>query len=91
MKLSGTEFQIKVWKTIQKIPRGEVKTYKQIAIEIGNPKAYRAVASACKKNPYPITIPCHRVIPSSGKIGNYFGIRDSKEKIKLLKKEGFKI
>ena len=89
MKLTGTPFQIKVWKAIQDIPRGEIRTYKDIAIQIGNPKAYRAVATACKNNPYPITIPCHRVISSNGRIGNYFGQKDSQLKIELLKKEGF--
>jgi methylated-DNA-[protein]-cysteine S-methyltransferase len=89
MKLTGTPFQTKVWKAIQDIPRGEIRTYKDIAIQIGNPKAYRAVATACKNNPYPITIPCHRVISSNGRIGNYFGQKDSQLKIELLKKEGF--
>ncbi len=67
----GTEFQIKVWKEISKIPKGKTKSYKEIAIAIGKPKSFRAVANACGKNPYPIEIPCHRVIKSNGELGGY--------------------
>ena len=56
-KLKGTEFQIKVWNEIAKIPKGETKSYKEVAIAIRRPKSYRAVANACGKNPYPIEIP----------------------------------
>ena len=91
MTLSGTQFQVKVWKAILTIPKGEVRTYKEIAIHIGHPKAYRAVATACRKNPLPIKIPCHRVITSNGKIGDYLGEKDSPKKIALLKTEGFKV
>jgi methylated-DNA-[protein]-cysteine S-methyltransferase len=89
MKLKGTDFQIKVWNEIKKIPRGSVRTYKEIAIAINHPKSYRAVANACKKNPIPIIIPCHRVIGSNGNIGGYFGKEKIFEKIKLLKDEGY--
>ena len=65
---SGTFFQKKVWLELSKIPKGETKTYKEIAIAIGRPLAVRAVANACGKNPLPIKIPCHRVIRSDGKI-----------------------
>ena len=91
MTLLGTQFQVKVWKAILTIPKGEVRTYKEIAIHIGHPKAYRAVATACRKNPLPIKIPCHRVITSNGKIGDYLGEKDSPKKIALLKTEGFKV
>ena len=90
MKLNGTDFQIKVWNEIKKIPKGSVRTYKEIAIAINHPKSYRAVANACKKNPYPIVIPCHRVIRSNGNVGGYFGTEKINEKIKLLKNEGYK-
>jgi O-6-methylguanine DNA methyltransferase len=89
MKLPGTPFQIKVWNEIKKIPKGKVATYKEIAINIGHPKAHRAVATACKLNPFPIEIPCHRVIYASGKIGGYSGKSNSTVKIKLLKQEGY--
>ena len=90
MKLKGTEFQIEVWKELSKIPKGEVRTYKQIAKSIGKPRSSRAVANACAKNPYPIVIPCHRVIRSDGLIGGYSGHGGIKRKKELLQKEGLK-
>ena len=87
MKLIGTSFQIKVWKEIIKIPKGKTKTYKEIAINIGHPNSARAVANACGKNPYPIIIPCHRVICSNGKLGGYSGTGGISEKRRLLKNE----
>ena len=83
MKLEGTDFQIKVWNELNKIPSGETKTYKEIAKILGNPKAARAVANACGKNPYPITIPCHRVIRSDGGLGGYSG-EGGVENLKIL-------
>ena len=85
-KLKGTNFQIKVWKEIEKIPKGKTKSYKEIAIAIGRPKSSRAVANACGKNPYPIEIPCHRVIRSNGEIGGYLAGGSKVKKI-LLSKE----
>ena len=89
MKYEGTIFQIKVWKEINKIPKGCVKTYKEIAVIIGNPKSSRAVANACGKNPYVPTIPCHRVIRSDGKLGGYSGEGGINTKKKLLMSEGY--
>ena len=66
-----TDFQRLVWKEIEKIPYGETRSYRDIAIRIGMPKSYRAVANACGKNPLPIIRPCHRVICSNGEIGGY--------------------
>ncbi len=88
MVLKGTKFQIKVWKYIIKIPKGSVKTYKQVAIAINNPRSYRAVANACGKNPYSPKVPCHRVIRSDGKLGGFSAYGGTKTKKKLLKKEG---
>ena len=73
MILKGTKFQIKVWKEISKIPYGETRTYKDLAVAIGRPNSSRAVANACGKNPYAPTIPCHRVVRSDGKLGGYSG------------------
>ncbi len=87
-KLIGTDFQIKVWNAISKIPKGKVKTYKELARSIRKPKASRAVANACGKNPFPIKIPCHRVIRSDGKLGGYSGEGGIKTKRKLLRSEG---
>ena len=84
----GTAFQKKVWSEIDKIARGEVMTYSQIAKNIGHPKAARAVANACGANPNPITTPCHRVICSNGDIGGYSGSGGIKQKRKLLREEG---
>lgn len=83
------EFQRRVLELTAKIPRGKVTTYKQIAIAVGKPKAYRAVAQALAKNPYPIKIPCHRVVRSNGNIGGY--AEGIEKKIKLLKQEGVEI
>mgnify|MGYP006140828741 CR=1 FL=1 len=91
MKLEGTYFQIKVWNAIAKIPRGKVMTYKELAKIIKKPKASRAVANACGKNPFPITIPCHRVIRSDGRLGGYSGKGGIKTKKKILESEGIKI
>ena len=87
----GTAFQKKVWSEIDKIARGEVMTYSQIAKNIGHPKAARAVANACGANPNPITTPCHRVICSNGDIGGYSGSGGVKKKKELLENEGILI
>ncbi len=87
MNLEGTEFQIKVWNELKKIPIGETKTYKEIAKLIGSPKAARAVANACGKNPYPIAIPCHRVVRSDGGLGGYSGKGGVETKRQLLENE----
>jgi len=89
MRLKGTKFQIKVWKYLLKIPKGTVKTYKQVAIAIKSPYSARAVGNAVGKNPYAPRIPCHRVIKSNGSLGGYSGLGGIKTKKKLLKKEGF--
>ena len=90
MKLEGTNFQRTVWKEISKIPFGETRTYKDLAIAIGKPNSSRAVANACGKNPYPVIIPCHRVIKSDGKLGGYSGVGGVKKKKELLKLENVK-
>ena len=90
MKLKGTEFQILVWKEIAKIPYGQTRSYKELAIAIGKPNSSRAVANACGKNPYSPDIPCHRVIRSDGLIGGYSGLGGVKRKKELLEKEGIK-
>ena len=91
MKLIGTEFQLKVWAYLRKIPRGSVKNYSQVAKAIGKPLATRAVANAIGKNPYAPKIPCHRVIRSDGTLGGYSGKGGVKTKRFLLKKEGIKL
>lgn len=71
LHLKGTDFQLKVWETLLKIPMGDLSTYGQIAHKIENPKASRAVGTAIGSNPVAFLIPCHRVIQSSGQFGGY--------------------
>ncbi len=71
LHLKGTDFQLKVWETLLKIPMGSLTTYKDIAGQLGNPQASRAVGSAVGDNPVAFLIPCHRVIQSTGIIGQY--------------------
>ena len=89
--MKGTKFQVKVWNYIKTIPKGRVKTYKEVAIGLNKPKSARAVANACAKNPYAPKIPCHRVIRTDGTLGGYSGKGGIKTKKKLLKREGFRL
>ncbi|MCF7907944.1 MAG: MGMT family protein [Candidatus Omnitrophica bacterium] len=66
-----TNFEKKVLRIVSKIPLGQVRSYKWVAIKTGRPKAYRAVANALRKNPYPLFVPCHRVVKSSNQAGGY--------------------
>lgn len=86
--MNGTEFQRKVWSELRRIKRGEVITYKELARRVGKPRAIRAVASAVGKNPYPILIPCHRVVRSDGALGGYSGPGGIRQKRALLFREG---
>jgi methylated-DNA-[protein]-cysteine S-methyltransferase len=82
----GTEFQMKVWKELAKIPYGETRSYKDIALALNDANASRAVGTANGKNPISIIIPCHRVISSDGTLGGYAGGLDIKKT--LLELEG---
>lgn len=86
IKPEGTIFQKRVWTELLKIPYGKTASYKDIAINIGNSKAMRAVGLANNKNPLPIFIPCHRVIGANGKLVGYNGGMEIKQK--LLQIEG---
>ena len=88
MILKGTKFQLKVWKCLKSIPKGQTRTYSEVAKAINKPKAIRAVANAIGKNPYAPKIPCHRVIRSDGSLGGYSGKGGINTKRKLLKLEG---
>jgi methylated-DNA-[protein]-cysteine S-methyltransferase len=83
-RLDGTPFMKEVWQWLCKIPYGETRTYKQVAEQIGRPKAARAVGLACNRNPLPIFIPCHRVIGSNGTLTGYRGGIDMKERLLCL-------
>jgi methylated-DNA-[protein]-cysteine S-methyltransferase len=82
----GTPFQRRVWQELQKIPRGQAISYKDLAARVGNPKASRAVGQANGRNPIPLIIPCHRVIAADGSLGGYSSGLDRKRW--LLKHEG---
>ena len=88
MILKGTKFQLKVWNYLKTIPKGQVRSYLEVAKAINMPKAARAVANAVGRNPNAPKIPCHRVIRSDGSLGGYSGPGGIKTKKKLLKKEG---
>jgi len=70
-RLDGTAFQKKVWNGLLNIPRGETRSYRDIAEAIGNARSVRAVANACGRNPAPLFIPCHRVIRTDGSLGGF--------------------
>lgn len=82
---NGTDFQQRVWSILLKIPYGETRTYKEIAVLAGNSKASRAIGQANNKNPIPIIIPCHRVIGADNSLKGF--IYGSDVKIKLLELE----
>ena len=73
LDLRGTPFQRRVWKALLQIPYGETRSYRQIALQVGNIKAARAVGMANHANPVGIIVPCHRVIASDGSLGGYAG------------------
>ena len=88
MAVKNSNFADRVRSVVQQIPAGEVNTYKEVARLAGNPKAARAVGMIMSKN-FDKAIPCHRVIRSDGKIGNY-NRGGENEKLKILKSEGWK-
>ena len=79
--VAGTAFQEAVWRELRKIPRGETRSYAEIAAAIGQPKAVRAVGTANGDNHVAVLIPCHRVIRSDGTLGGYAGGLDRKRKL----------
>ncbi|MEI8026765.1 MAG: methylated-DNA--[protein]-cysteine S-methyltransferase [Pseudomonadota bacterium] len=83
---AGTEFQKKVWNELQKIPLGQVKSYKEIAIKLGMPNSARAVGTAIGKNPILLGIPCHRVITGQRKLGGFSAGVDKKRSLLNLEK-----
>jgi AraC family transcriptional regulator of adaptative response/methylated-DNA-[protein]-cysteine methyltransferase len=85
LDLRGTAFQLRVWEALRQIPRGETKTYSQLARELGDPKATRAVARACALNRVSVLVPCHRVVSVGGSLTGYrWGVE---RKRKLLEAE----
>ena len=81
-----TRFQKKVYQCVLRIPLGHLRTYKWVAEKIGRPKAFRAVGNALNKNPFTLLIPCHRVVKSSGDIGQYSRGKGVKRRLIKLEK-----
>lgn len=88
LHLKGTEFQKQVWNALLEIPYGETRSYQEIAIRIGKPKALRAVGGACNRNPIGIIVPCHRVIGKNGSLTGYAGGLSYKELLLNHEKDG---
>jgi AraC family transcriptional regulator of adaptative response/methylated-DNA-[protein]-cysteine methyltransferase len=86
LDVRGTAFQLRVWQELQRIPRGETRSYRQVAEAIGAPDGARAVGAACGRNPVSVVVPCHRVLTASGGLGGYAWGLDAKEA--LLEREG---
>jgi O-6-methylguanine DNA methyltransferase len=86
LDVTGTAFQKSVWHVMQKISLGKTKSYGEVASAIGNPKAVRAVGSACGANPLPVLVPCHRILAANHKLGGFGGGLDWKRR--LLEREG---
>lgn len=84
LDFAGTQFQKKVWQALLTIPFGETRSYSEIAQQIGNPSAVRAVGAANGKNPISIVAPCHRVIGASGKLTGFAGGLEAKERLLTL-------
>ncbi|MGF6110117.1 methylated-DNA--[protein]-cysteine S-methyltransferase [Pseudomonas frederiksbergensis] len=84
LDFAGTQFQKKVWQALLTIPFGETRSYSEIAEQIGNPSAVRAVGAANGKNPISIVAPCHRVIGASGKLTGFAGGLEAKERLLTL-------
>lgn len=78
LDIIGTSFQKKVWEALTAIPYGETRTYKEIAMQIGHPRATRAIGQACNRNPIVIIVPCHRVVGSNGLTGYAGGLNKKK-------------
>ena len=84
LHMTGTDFQLKVWEQLQRIPYGETISYRELATRVGNPKAYRAVAQANHNNPVSIVVPCHRVINADGSLGGYASGTELKSQLLTL-------
>lgn len=86
MNKQFSTFENKVYKIVKTIPKSQVRSYKWVAQRIGRPRACRAVGNVLNKNPWPIIVPCHRVVKSDGSLGGFS--KGAREKLRLLKAEG---
>jgi AraC family transcriptional regulator of adaptative response/methylated-DNA-[protein]-cysteine methyltransferase len=87
LDIRGTAFQWRVWRALTRIPRGETRSYSEVARAIGRPSAIRAVARACATNPVALVVPCHRVVSKAGAAGGYRWGRDVKKKLLTREKK----
>jgi len=85
--LEGTPFQREVWAKLRAVPYGRTRTYGDIAAELGNPRSARAVGAACRDNPVPILVPCHRIVSGSGSLGGFAGGAKVKQILLALEQE----
>ncbi|HYV34961.1 MAG TPA: methylated-DNA--[protein]-cysteine S-methyltransferase, partial [Gemmataceae bacterium] len=81
LDLRGTPFQMQVWKEMLRVPHGKTCSYTELARRVGKPRAVRAVASACARNPVGLLVPCHRIVRQDGTLGGYYWGLDKKEKL----------
>lgn len=81
IRMVGTSFQQRVWHALRQIPYGTTRTYGEVAAEIGNPRASRAIGMACNKNPLLLIVPCHRVIGVNGKLTGFAYGTDAKQRL----------
>lgn len=88
LDVSGTLFQQRVWTELRRIPFGELRSYQELAVSIGQPTAARAVAGACANNRVAVVIPCHRVIRGTGELGGYRWGVERKQKLLDLERPG---
>jgi AraC family transcriptional regulator of adaptative response/methylated-DNA-[protein]-cysteine methyltransferase len=89
LDLRATAFQARVWQALREIPRGQTRSYAEVARALGQPSAVRAVARACATNPVAIAVPCHRVIGSDGSLTGYrWGIERKKKLLEMEKMNG---
>lgn len=88
LEMNGTQFQKNVWEALLAIPFGETRSYAQLAKQLGNPRATRAVGAANGRNPVSIIVPCHRVIGSSGKLTGFAGGLEVKAQLLSLESSG---
>jgi AraC family transcriptional regulator of adaptative response/methylated-DNA-[protein]-cysteine methyltransferase len=87
LDVRGTAFQLRVWQELQRIPRGETRSYGDVATAVGVPGGARAVGAACGSNPLSVVVPCHRVVTASGGLGGYAWGLDVKESLLTLEAE----
>ena len=86
LDLVGTPFHRRVWKEMLRVPWGQTCSYSELARRVGRPRAVRAVASACARNPIALVVPCHRILRADGNLGGYYYGLDCKRKLLRLEK-----